>query len=86
MALRIRQFGHGYAIYEGEQRITGECQSHGLAEARLLDIEHKRAMQARSKMRGCLCCGAKFLSTGPGHRMCAFCRGRHSGLPTQMVG
>lgn len=33
----------------------------------------------RPKDRNCLCCGTKFRSTGPGHRLCDACRQRDAG-------
>lgn len=43
--------------------------------------EAERAVeQARKRIKPCMCCGVTIYSTWAGHRLCAVCRGRQTGL------
>lgn len=41
---------------------------------RIRNGRHRKPTGPRPKKRPCLCCGAPFLSSGPGHRLCGDCR------------
>lgn len=64
-----------YRVFRGETPVSGlNYREH--AEQILTGIQRHHA----ARERGCLCCGARFRSTGPGHRLCDDCRAAR-GLP-----
>lgn len=86
MALHVKKWGHGYAVFDGKQRLTGPISNRDIA-CRAMDRKEDEARHAKqARNRACLTCGDEFWSTGHGHRMCGTCRGRAAGLDPQMVG
>jgi hypothetical protein len=74
--LSVRRARSGWAVFRGDEQISGvnareycEFMAEGLA--RIL----------RRRQRACLCCGSRFESDGPGHRLCDGCRAGR-GLPS----
>jgi hypothetical protein len=72
LQLDIRGSGTSFAILQGG-RVIGRATSHGNAIARAAGIERKLA-KAQRRPAVCLGCGAGFLSSGPGNRLCPTCR------------
>ncbi len=62
--------GHSVAIYRGAERVSRFYQHRDAATARMNALEAISLITARP----CLCCGARFNSTGKGHRLCSTCR------------
>lgn len=71
MPLEVRPHLHGFAVFDGQARVSG-LMSRAHAETRMEAIERER----RIKRRPCLSCGDPFLSEGAHHRLCNRCRGR----------
>lgn len=68
-AISVRPLRGGFAVFRGETCVSGvNCRQH--AEMMAEGLSRKAA----SRKRRCLCCGARFASEGPGHRMCGGCR------------
>lgn len=68
--LVIRGSGASFAVLQGA-KVLRHFNSHIAAIAALRGLEAR--LQTRHSRR-CLCCPATFMSTGPGHRLCAKCR------------
>lgn len=79
--LTVERWGSGWAVFEDGRRRTGV---NMMAQAELMRDRMERAQTARR--RKCLCCGAEFLSEGPGHRLCARHRAIVGGYDRQMAG
>lgn len=58
-------------IMRGTTRLAGPIAGHSNAIAALPGIERRLTPITA---RPCLCCGARFNSTGKGHRLCTPCR------------
>jgi len=87
MSLHISKWGTGYAVFDGNKRVSGQISNNRDIALRVLDRMEIEAKQAESgRNRPCLCCSTEFWSTGPGHRMCPTCRARVRGLDNQMLG
>ncbi|WP_333830513.1 hypothetical protein [Pararhodobacter sp.] len=69
-ALTVRPWGVGYAIWQGDKRVTGQIGNAAIAE-RTADL---LTIKSQAKPRPCLCCNATFISAGPGNRLCDTCR------------
>jgi len=66
----IKVNGSGYAVFDGEERVSGTVGSHWLAEDHL----DKLIRQGQMQDRACLTCGEVFPSEGKHNRMCDGCR------------
>lgn len=71
LQLDIRGSGQAHAIYLGKTRISRFYSGNTAAIAAMRGVE---ARLRPVMTRGCLSCGERFNSTGPGHRMCKPCR------------
>ena len=74
--LVVGRVGRAWAVFRDGTRVSGLLQTAERAEQRRDAI---RQAEAR-KPRGCLCCGARFVSDGRHHRLCKQCR-RHDAEP-----
>jgi hypothetical protein len=81
MIFEIRKHGFGWAVFEGGKPVTPEVSTRHLAETK----RDRLVAERQRRPRDCLRCGAEFLSTGPGHRMCNHCRQVAGGVDPQMV-
>jgi hypothetical protein len=69
MALTVRRWGTGYAVFDGRRRVSGPTRRADAEAAR-----DRLEREATSRVRACLCCGAPFVSEGPHNRLCTACR------------
>ena len=81
MSVEVRKHGYGWAVFDGCLRLTPEVSTRHLAETKRDRVVAER----QRRPRNCLRCGAEFLSTGPGHRMCNHCRQVAGGVDPQMA-
>jgi len=86
MGLHVQRWGHGYAVFDGKQPVSGAFSNRDIALRALDRMEDEAARSKQARNRPCLTCGTEFWSTGPGHRMCGTCRANCAGLDAQMVG
>jgi len=86
MALIVKKWGYGYAVFDGSERVSAEVSQRAYAEAWLDRMEAERRAAKMRRHRPCLRCGEVMLSQGPHHRMCELCRREAGSLPTQMAG
>jgi hypothetical protein len=69
--LTVRHWGgRYYAICRGDKLVRGPYSSWLAAMAALDRMERA----GRVTIRACMCCGARFKSEGPHHRLCNRCR------------
>ncbi|MEM8554005.1 MAG: hypothetical protein AAGF71_04160 [Pseudomonadota bacterium] len=65
-----------YGVFKGSTRV-GHWHTGPDSARTQCDRLNKQAL---TKPRNCICCGAEFQSTGPGHRMCKHCRASTAGI------
>lgn len=70
MTLRIDRVKYGYAVFRGEEKISGTYKDEDFA----LERRDKIAESQKARVRPCLKCRTPFQSEGPHHRMCRLCR------------
>jgi len=70
MTLDVRGSGRSWAVYHGDDRITGFLGNYNLAAM----VATSRERKLRLSTRACLCCGADFQSEGAHNRLCNPCR------------
>ena len=63
----------GRPNYPAITKAVGLHSNHG-AYARRVVQEWRREQENKGQMRECLCCDARFISTGKHHRLCDKCR------------
>ena len=81
MTLDVRKQGFGWAVFENGEPVTPEVSTRYLAENK----RDRMVAERQRRPRDCLCCGATFQSTGPGHRMCKLCRNAAGVVDPQMA-
>lgn len=69
-SLSVRTTRTGWAVFDGDDQVSRDFSCEYTAHGAATRLE----MQSRTKVRPCISCGETFKSTGPGHRMCRFCR------------
>ena len=82
MTLQVERWGMGYAVFDGRKRLSGV---HKTRESALTRMENM-ARESEGRVRPCLRCGDKMVSTHAGHRMCGKCRDWCGAQDPQMAG
>jgi hypothetical protein len=71
MPLKVLRWGAaGYAVFDGNTRLSGEIKDPNEAALRA----DRLAKKAQRQKRSCLCCAHPFLSEGAHNRLCDRCR------------
>jgi hypothetical protein len=71
----VEMAGRGYVIVSPEgARVTDGTAFRPLAERDRAALQAEADRRAGRRERACLCCGARFGSTGFGNRLCDTCR------------
>lgn len=76
MTLQVQGFSRAWAVYDGQERISGYFGNHSLAA----DCMANKERRANIKIRPCMCCQANFESEGAHNRMCDKCRRKDGGM------
>lgn len=85
MTILIRTYRQGYALWDGDARVSEEL-DWKQAAARRATLKKLALRSIMFKDRRCLTCPTVFPSEGPHHRLCQHCRQTIGGLDRQMVG
>lgn len=78
MPLTVRRWNGGWAVFDARrERVSAQSSTRDEAEDRAEELEEYLIERDNSKPRKCLgpYCGATFMSTGPGNRLCPSCKG-----------
>lgn len=71
-ALETKSLGNGrWTVVDAEGRRSGPVFGNRLMALRYIDKHEKRRELVKRK---CMTCSKAFMSDGPGHRMCSWCR------------
>ncbi|MBR9764729.1 MAG: hypothetical protein GYB53_14675 [Rhodobacteraceae bacterium] len=68
--LDVRGSGRSWAVFNGAERVS----PHFSCEYTAVGAATRLEKQSRQRQRVCLCCRDRFISSGPGNRLCSPCR------------
>ncbi|SOC09625.1 hypothetical protein SAMN05877831_107163 [Rhodobacter maris] len=71
-AVEIRGSGDSWAVFHSGHQV-GLSQTHCDKACAAANVLERRLNE---RPRACLCCGASFISSGFGHRLCTTCRAK----------